>query len=174
MPMTFTSDVNLFAELLFDLVDRGSEGDENTLMGLFFAANGEDGSVEILLRFLCPLETLPSCVSLRELRFWAVTLPVPGVTFRRDRVVTTVCGMSSFSSCSDLSELKRVLRLCGVFIDRFERVFVILCGDPILIPGVGVELVTSLKGDFSRCREGVSNSIAFNDGQDSLLTEMKN
>jgi hypothetical protein len=158
MPRTSGSDVEHFSELLFDLVDR--KGDENTLMGPFFAANGEDGKVEILLRFLCPLETLPSCPSFCELRFRAVTLPVPGVTFRRDRVVTADCGTSSLSSCSDLSELKRVLRLCGVFIDLFERVFVVLCGEPVRIPGVGVELVTSLNGDFSKCRAGVSSSIA--------------
>jgi hypothetical protein len=157
MVMTLVADV----ELLFDLVDRGSEGDENNLTGLFFAANGEDGKVEMLRLVLFPLLALESPVSFLELRFLAVTLSGPGVTFRRDRVVITVCGISS---CSDLSELRRVLRLCGVIIDRFERCFIVItfCGElpATLRPGVGVELVTSLNGDFSRCREGVNNSIA--------------
>jgi len=79
-----------------------------------FPANGDDGKVETLLLFLRPEVTLSSSGSLLPLRFRIVTLPPPpGVTFRLDRVVIPDCGGSSgiFSLDSDLSELKRVLRL---------------------------------------------------------------
>lgn len=109
------SEVSVFADILLDLVIRGLLfGVDNICGGEFFPANGEDGRAETLLLFLLPEITLSSCGSLFPPRFRMLTLPPPpGVTFRRGRVVIPDCGASSgiFSRGSDLSELKRVLRL---------------------------------------------------------------
>ena len=55
-----------------------------------------------------------------------------------------------------------MLRRCGVVVeelDLFNRGFVDLRGETRVCPGVGVEFVTSFKGDFSVPRDGLSSSI---------------
>jgi len=156
------------ADILADLVIRGrlTIGVTKSFIGLPFSASGDDGQVDILLLFLPRPLTLPSCPALLTPRFFTVTLPSLGVPLRRERVVMIVCDSSGFSSVevvSERNELKRVLRRCGVVVDeldRFKRGFVILRGEfSLRAPGVGVELVMSFKGDFSRPRAGLNNSI---------------
>jgi hypothetical protein len=159
------ADASVFADILVDLVNRGLVGVDNPSF-VAFPANGEEGIVEILLLVLRFTVVSPSCTSLFAPRFREVTLP-PGVTFRRDRVLTAVCGSSlissSFSSGSDLRELRRVLLRCGELIVKavlFVRDLAILHGEPRPTGTVGVALVMSLKGDFSRRRDGDTKSIA--------------
>jgi hypothetical protein len=158
------ADASVFADILVDLVNRGLVGVANPGC-VAFPASGEDGIVEILLLVLRLTVVSPSCASFFAPRFREVTLP-PGVTFRRDRVLTAVCGsssISSFSSGSDLRELRRVLLRCGELIVEavlFVRDLAILHGEPSPTSTVGVALVMSLKGDFSRRRDGDTKSIA--------------
>src|SRR6202022_2819486 len=157
------TEISVFADILIDLVNRGF-GVDNT-RGVFLAASGDDDIVEILLLVLRPTTVSSSCTSFLAPRFLEVTLPPLGVTFRRDRVIfKAVCGSSSASSSgSDLIEVRRVLRvlrrwgLLFVDVDRVVRL-PIFRGDPP-VGTVGVELVTSLNGDFSRARAGVDSSI---------------
>jgi hypothetical protein len=92
------SEVSVFADILLDLVDRGLLGLDK-FGWVFFPANGEEGILEMLLRFLPRLELpLPSCVSFLLLRFRTIPLRPPlGVTLLRDRVVLPGCGSSSLS-----------------------------------------------------------------------------
>jgi hypothetical protein len=54
-----------------------------------------------------------------------------------------------------------VLSVMELELSRFVRDdFVNLRGEPAPIRGVGVELVTSLNGDFSSLRNGLNNSIS--------------
>jgi hypothetical protein len=55
-----------------------------------------------------------------------------------------------------------VLSVMDIELHRLARDddFVNLRGDPAPIRGVGVELVTSLNGDFSSLRNGLKNSIS--------------
>jgi len=58
-------------------------------------------------------------------------------------------------------------------LDRFARdVLVNLRDEAAPIPGVGVELVTSLKGDFSSLRDGLSRSILRNVAERTLYDEL--
>jgi hypothetical protein len=153
---------SVFADILADLVILGLAGVDNTF-GEVFPASGDDGNVDILLLVLRPTVVSSSCTSFLTPRFLAVTLPPLGVNFRRDRVIfTMVCGSSStssFSSGSDLREVRRVLRRCGLIVDRDDLMrLAILRGEPP-VGTIGVELVTSLKGDFSSGRDGVESSI---------------
>ena len=109
-----------FADILpgLDLVRRGRIGVDRLCRGVVFPANGDEGSVDILLLVLRPLTRISlSCPSLRDL-LRVVTLPPPlGVTFLRVLLIFTVrCSSShstfSFSSTSALRELSLVLRRC--------------------------------------------------------------
>jgi hypothetical protein len=71
-----------------------------------------------------------------------------------------------------------VLRLWGgvvvdIELDRFARDDLVnLRGEAAPIPGVGVELVTSLKGDFSSLRDELSRSISRNAAERALYDEL--
>lgn len=145
-----------FVDTLFDLVLRSLFGDANNFRGLAFPASGDDGNVDTLVLVLRIPDTLIPDSSFLALRFLEVMFSLRGVTLRLCFVDDVICNSSSlfsFPCGSDLSELRRVLRRCGVFVIESTllcRDFVILRVEPAPIPGVGVELVTSLKGDFSR------------------------
>lgn len=63
--------------------------------------------------------------------------------------------------------------MVDIELDRFARDdFINLRGETAPIPGVGVELVTSLKGDFSSLRDGLSRSILRNAAARSLYYEL--
>jgi len=164
---TVLTDASVPVDMLLDLVMRGLVGVVTNLSSPCFWARGDEGSVEILLLVLLVLATLSSWISFLVVLLRPVTR---GVTFRPDRVVLTgessSCFSVSFTWVSDLDEDNRVLLLWGEFVielDRFERDLMIFRGEllawMIAAAGVGVEFVTSFKGDFSSALAGVNNSI---------------
>jgi hypothetical protein len=97
---------------------RSLSGVASNFDGLVLPASGDDGSAETLVLVRRTPELLISS-SFLELLFLVVTLPLRGVILRLCFVVDVICASSSLFSLpwgSDLSELRRVLRLCGVVV----------------------------------------------------------
>ena len=116
--------LSIWEEVLFDLVLRGLFGVVNNFKELVFPASGDDGNVDTLVLVLRTPDTLISCRSLLSLLFLVIVLPLRGVTFRFGFVIDVVGTSSSLFSLpsgSDLNELRRVLRLCGVFVTELIR-----------------------------------------------------